>query len=79
MRRVATRIRSSTREVAGALFAEGLPGFGWWSTLEGSWPNVTLFAERVVDAIRVAGEPREIAIDDPIVRVAAATIGVMLS
>ena len=76
---VATHSRSSTREVAGALFAEGIPGFGWWSTLEASWPNVTLFAERVVDLIRVAAGPREIAIEDPVVRVAAAAIGVTLS
>lgn len=77
--RVATRTRSSTREVAGDLFAEGVPGFGWWSTLEASWPNVTLFAERVVNVIHVADGPREIAIEDPVVRVAAAAIGVVLS
>jgi hypothetical protein len=76
---VATRARSSTREVAGALFAEGIPGFGWWSTLEASWPNVTLFAERVTDVVRVADGPREIAIEDPVVRAAAAAIGVTLS
>ncbi|MBI2762227.1 MAG: RES domain-containing protein [Chloroflexi bacterium] len=76
---VATRTRSSTREVAGALFAEGIPGFGWWSTLEASWPNVTLFAERVVNVIRVADGPREIGIEDPVVRAAAAAIGVTLT
>ncbi len=76
--RVATRTRSSTQEVAGTLFAEGIPGFGWWSTLEASWPNVTLFAERVLGALRVASGPREIGIDDPAVRAAAAAIGVTL-
>lgn len=76
---VATRTRPSTREMAGALFAEGIPGFGWWSTLEASWPNVTLFAERVVNVIRVADGPRQIAIEDPVVRVAAAAIGVTLT
>lgn len=76
--RVATRSRSSTRDMAAALFAEGIPGFGWWSALEASWPNVTLFAERVADAIRVADGPREIAIEDPVVRAAAAAIGVTL-
>jgi hypothetical protein len=77
--RVATRVRSTTQEVAGTLFAEGIPGFGWWSTLEASWPNVTLFAERALPALRVADGPREIAIDHPIVRAAAAAIGVTLS
>ena len=77
--RVATRSRSSTRDVARDLFAEGVPGFAWWSTLEASWPNVTLFAERVVNVIRVVDGPREIAIEDPVVRVAAAAIGVTLA
>jgi hypothetical protein len=61
------------------LFAEGIPGFGWWSTLEASWVNATLFAERAVGAIRVADGPREIDIHDPAVRAAAAAIGVTLA
>ena len=76
--RVATRSRSTTQEVASSLFAEGVPGFGWWSTLEASWPNVTLFAERALDALNVAEGPRETGIDDPVVRAAAAAIGVTL-
>jgi hypothetical protein len=76
---VATRMRSTTQQVAETLFAEGVPGFGWWSTLEASWPNVTLFAERALDALNVAEGPREIGIDDPVVRAAAAAIGVTLS
>ena len=77
--RVATRTRSMTQDVAGTLFAEGIPGFGWWSTLEASWPNVTLFAERALDALNVAEGPREIGIGEPVVRAAAAAIGVTLS
>ena len=77
--RVATRTRSTTQQVAETLFAEGIPGFGWWSTLEASWPNVTLFAERALDALDVSDGPREIGIDDPVVRAAAAAIGVTLS
>ncbi len=77
--KVATRTRSTTQQVAETLFAEGVPGFGWWSTLEASWPNATLFAERALDALSVADGPREIAIDHPVVRAAAAAIGVTLS
>jgi hypothetical protein len=77
--RVATRTRATTKQVAETLFAEGIPGFGWWSTLEASWPNVTLFAERALGALSVADGPREIGIDDPVVRAAAAAIGVILS
>lgn len=76
---VATRTRSTTQQAAGTLFAEGIRGFGWWSTLEASWPNVTLFAERAIAALNVADGPREIGIDDPVVRAAAAAIGVTLS
>jgi hypothetical protein len=76
--RVATRTPSTTQRVAATLFAEGIPGFGWWSTLESAWPNVTLFAERALDALSVADEPREIAIDDSAVHAAAAAVGVTL-
>lgn len=76
---VATHARSATRDVARGLFAEGLPGFRWWSTIEASWSNATLFAERVQRTIRVAEGPREIDIDDPAVRLAAAAIGVLLA
>ena len=77
--RVATRTRSTTQQVAETLFAGGIPGFGWWSTLEASWPNVTLFAESALDALSVADGPRAIGIDDPVVRAAAAASGVILS
>lgn len=75
---VATRMRSTTQGVAEALFGEGIPGFGWWSTLEASWPNVTLFVERAIGALNVADGPREVAIHDPVVA-AAATIGVTIT
>lgn len=76
--RIATRMRATTQDVARGLFNEGIPGFGWWSTLEASWPNVTLFAERALDALSIADGPREIGIDDSAVRAAAAAIGVTL-
>lgn len=76
--RVATRMRSVTQDVARGLFKEGVPGFGWWSTLEASWPNVTLFAELALDALHVAEGPREIGIDDPTVQAAAAAVGVRI-
>jgi hypothetical protein len=39
---------------------------------------VTLFAESALDALSVADGPRAIDIDDPVVRAAAAAIGVAL-
>lgn len=40
---------------------------------------MTLFAERALDALRIADMPREIGIDDTTVRAAAAAIGVTLA
>jgi len=76
---VATRTRSVTQEIAGTLFAEGFAGVGWWSTLEASWPNVTLFAERALHGLTIREGPREIGIHDPVVRAAAAAVGVILA
>lgn len=74
---VATHDRSVTQRIARTIFDEGHPGFAWWSTLEASWTNVTLFAERVRNGLQVA-ENQELTTDHPIVREAAAAIGVVL-
>jgi hypothetical protein len=76
---VATHARHVTQQLASSLFEEGLAGFGWWSTLEAAWPNVTLFAERTLDRLAVAGEPRPLTIDDPVVAAAASAVGVQLA
>ncbi len=51
---IATRHRRVTRTTAATLFMEhpAAAGLRWWSTLEASWINVTLFAERAVDEVR---------------------------
>jgi hypothetical protein len=77
--RVATHARPVTQQLAGSLFDEGLDGFGWWSTLEASWPNVTLFAERAIGRLGIHGEPRRLTIEDPVVVAAASAIGVQLT
>lgn len=75
---VATHRRPVTQRMAAELFAEGLSGFCWWSTLESSWSNVTLFAERALPLLAVARPPRAIAFDDQLVREAAGAVGVRL-
>lgn len=75
---VATHRRPVTQRLATDMHAEGVVGFGWWSTLEAAWSNVTLFAERAVPLISLAGSPRELAVDDPLVVQAAAAVGVRL-
>jgi hypothetical protein len=54
---VATLDREVTQAVAERLFEEGRRGFQWWSTIEASWMNVTLFAERAVGNLRLVETP----------------------
>ncbi|HEX9122483.1 MAG TPA: RES family NAD+ phosphorylase [Actinomycetota bacterium] len=75
---VANRNRSITQAMALEVFGEGVAGFVWWSTLEASWANVTLFAERAVRRLHVAGRPEVLTVDLPVVRAAAEAIGVRL-
>ena len=73
---VATHQRPVSQRVAADIFAEGVVGFAWWSTLEASWQNVTLFAERALPRLAVADRPPPVRLDDPTVREAAAAVGV---
>lgn len=75
---VATSRRPATQTMARGLYEEGLAGFEWWSTIEASWINVTLFAERALDAIKLAEEPEVLTIDHPVVQTAARAVGVTL-
>jgi RES domain-containing protein len=76
---VATGNRTATQRLALDLHAEGIPGFAWWSTLEASWANVTLFAEAAAGSLRLAADPLALALDVPELRLAAETLGVGLS
>lgn len=62
-----------------ALYEDGLPGFEWWSTIEASWINVTLFEDRVIDKLTLVGEPEPLTLDHPAVRDAADAVGVLLA
>jgi RES domain len=75
---IATRSRTTTRPIALGLFREGAPGLSWWSTLEASWTNVTLFAERCVDLLAVAGRPEALSPSHPALQAAAEALGVSL-
>jgi RES domain len=76
--RIATRDRGTTQPVALTLYREGVDGFEWWSTIEASWINVTLFADRAVDRLSVTGPPEALTLDSPWVREAAEAVGVAL-
>ncbi len=75
---VATRDRATTRAIALRVFDEGRAGFAWWSTLDAAWSNVTLFAERAVDALALRGTPEVLSVRHPLLRAAADAIGVRL-
>lgn len=75
---VATRNRAVTHAVAREIFQEGAQGIGWWSTLEASWANVTLFAERVADLLELNGEPETLTVRHPSIRDAAEVLGIRL-
>ena len=75
---VATADRRRTRAMAATLFDDGGPGFLWWSTLESSWTNATLFAERAVPSLRLEGEPEPLSVETPAVQSAADRLGVEL-
>jgi len=75
---VATRDRKVTRPMAMSIYREGVPGFLWWSTLEASWTNATLFAERAVAKLRIQDQPEPLTLEHASLRAAADLLGVHL-
>lgn len=76
--RVATRERGHTQPIGLSIYQEGASGFEWWSTIEASWINVTLFEERAASRLTLAEEPERLTLDHPSVREAADVVGVLL-
>ena len=72
---VATRDRTVTQETAASLYRadDEAVGLRWWSTLESSWINWTLF-DRAADVLALAAVA-ELRVDDSVVRDAAAALG----
>lgn len=75
---VATRDRPVTQRIALTVFEEMAAGLQWWSTIEASWPNVTLFAERTVDRLVVSGTAEPLSVDHAMVVAAAEFLDVRL-
>jgi hypothetical protein len=72
---VATRSRTVTQAYAARLYDahDGALGLRWWSTLESSWINVTLFDRASSELTAAAPEP--LATDHPAVVEAAELLG----
>ena len=75
---VATRRRAVTQQAARAVFAEGVAGMLWWSTLSSDWTNVTLFYERVIRHVSIVAPPRALSTDLAEVQQAADDLGVRI-
>jgi hypothetical protein len=75
---VATHDRSVTQPAAGAIYEEGHPGFAWWSTIEASWSNVTLFVERASRRLRISGTPEPLTVGHPVLVAVADRMGFVL-
>lgn len=76
--RVATALRRVTQQMAGDAFDGGAVGLSWWSTLEASWTNVTLFSERLPGPPPIV-EVEPLALDHPALIEAAERLGVRLA
>jgi hypothetical protein len=76
---VATRNRTVTQPLALELYREGISGFLWWSTLEASWSNATLFVERAAPRLKIVETPEPLSIELPALRTAADLLGVHLA
>ena len=73
---VATRDRERTQAQARRLFAErpAAAGLRWWSPVESSWINATLFQDRAEPHLS-AGPLRELGPGDPVVAEAVRLLG----
>ena len=74
---VATGTRLVTQRMATAAFDDGVVGLSWWSTLESSWTNVTLFAERLPESPPIV-DTEVLSLDHPALVEAAERLGVRL-
>jgi hypothetical protein len=73
---VATRDRPATQRYAAALYERHEPAaLRWWSTLEASWPNLTVF-DRIAPKLSVESV-RPLEVGDPEVRAAADALGLV--
>ncbi len=72
----ATRLRLITQRIAVALFEEGAAGFSWWSSLEASWTNLTLYSERASAHLSLIDRPAWLSTTLPVVKEAAVELGI---
>ena len=74
---VATGDRPRTQRIALDFFRAGALGLSWWSTLEASWTNVTVFREHLATGYPIRSVTR-LTLRHVVVREAAERLGVGL-
>lgn len=67
---VATRKRSVTQPIARAIYEAGEDGLLWWSTIESSWINATLFFENISKDVSFVGIPVPLTLQSNEIRIA---------
>jgi hypothetical protein len=75
---VATKDRAISQRLARMLYEKGIPGFLWWSSLEPSWTNASLFESRAASNILVERPIKPLTTTMPELIEAAKKIGVQL-
>lgn len=75
---IATGIRPVTQAVALEAFLHGSLGIAWWSTLEASWTNVTLFDVRLPDRSLPVVEVVPLTLSNPHLLEAVDRLGIRL-
>ena len=77
---VAGRDRATTQAMAVRVFEAHGVGLSWWSTIDASWTNVTLFAERTLATglVEVVGQPERLSLAHPMVVAAADHLAIPL-
>lgn len=75
---VATKDRRVSQRLALKIYDQGAAGFLWWSSIEPSWTNASLFESRVLSNIVVEKPIKLLTITMPEMIEAAKKIGVQL-
>jgi hypothetical protein len=63
-----------TRAISLRLYQEGAAGFLWWSVLEGSWINASLFQSRVLTQLTLKAHPEILSTQLPALQHAASVL-----
>lgn len=75
---VATHDREKTQQLSKTLYSKKADGFIWWSTLEASWSNITLFESRVTSRLKIQSKIIPLKTSLTYVQEAAKKIGVWI-